>query len=96
MFRISPAADRLSIGAQTDRGAWMQVTEIVVCGFIGHRPGLLTYDTFEVCEAFDPEENEFYEYCRDIEVPFIGCLRCLAEVELELPPAVPVDVVDWR
>lgn len=96
-FRLRPAADRFSIYEQSDRGPWLQVIEIVVCGFIGHRAGVLSYESFVVEEAYDPETEEWYQYCRDEEgKPFLGCIRCLAEVELELPPPVPVDIVDWK
>ena len=96
VFRLSSAADRLVIGDQADRGAWLQVIEIVVCGFIGHRASVLHYATFELEERFDPDEGEFFQYAKDIEVPFLGCMRCLAEVEIPLPPPVPVDIVDWK
>lgn len=97
MFRlIRPAADRFTIGDQADRGAWFQVIEIAVCGFIGHRASVLHYDTFMIEERFDPEENEFYEAAVDVQEPFLGCMRCLAEVEIPLPPPVPVDIVDWK
>lgn len=96
MFGLKSTADRLSIGDQADRGAWLQVIEIVVCGFIGHRTGVLHYDTFELVEQFDPEEGDWADYARDVRVPYLGCLRCLAEVEIHLPPPVPVDIVDWK
>ena len=95
MFGIRPVADRYRIGDQADRGAWLQVVEIVVCGFISHKASVLHYDTFELEERYDPEEGEWFQYARDVERPYLGCIRCLAEVEIAPPPPVPVDIVDW-
>ena len=96
MFGFRSTADRFQVSCQADRSAWLQVVEIAVCGFIGHRQSLLHYAAFEVVELFDEDENVFYEMPQDVDVPYVGCMRCLAEIELELPAPTPVDIVDWR
>ncbi|SDH50458.1 hypothetical protein [Microbacterium sp. 77mftsu3.1] len=93
---FQPAADRYRISDQSVRGTWLQLVEIVVCGVVGHRAGVLHYDTFFLEERYDEDDDEIYEHPVDTETPYLGCLRCLAEVELALPPAIPVDIVDWR
>jgi len=88
-------ADRFTIADQSDRGPWLQVIEIVVCGFIGHATSVLEYELVEVEEVYNHDEDEWVHVGRDFTEPYLGCIRCLAEVELPLPPPVPVDIVDW-
>jgi hypothetical protein len=90
------AADSFRISDQDDRGIYLRVLEHVVCRFVGHEQSVLTYDAIEVTEVFDPDADEWYTFGKDVERHYIGCMRCLVEVELELPPPVPVDIVDWR
>ncbi|HWL78045.1 hypothetical protein [Microbacterium sp.] len=96
MFRFPPAADRFLIGDQSDRGPLLQVIEIIVCGIIGHKASVLHYARLEVEEVYDSDEMDWVQVGRDVEEPYLGCIRCLAEVELPLPPPVPVDIVDWE
>lgn len=96
MFGYRPAADRYQIGDQAERGVLLIAIEMVVCGVLGHRASVLQYDDFVLEEIWDAEEEEWVQAARDEQRPYLGCIRCLAEVELPLPPPVPIDIVDWE
>lgn len=89
-------ADTLSISQQADRGWYLHLLERTVCAVFEHQGSVLHYDTFEEVEAWDPDAEEFYTFPRDTKEPYLGCMRCLAEVPIPLPPPVPVDIVDWQ
>jgi hypothetical protein len=89
-------ADRLTITEQGDRGWYLVLLERSACALLGHQESILQYDTFVVEEAWDPDKEEVYSFPRDVQRPFYGCMRCLAEIDLPLPPPVPVDIVDWK
>ena len=95
MFGIPPAADRYLISDQGDRTWMMRLVERTVCRFLDHRTSVLAYDAFDVVEVFDQDEEEWFTTVEERDEPFIGCMRCLAEVSIDRRPPVPVDIVDW-